>query len=152
MKSIHTSIHRNWMGLLIFRAGLIDLIFRAGLIDLFHKSHNVPVQYSTMHQLKVKLYCQISNISSILVGNQPVDHCSWSIACRLCFPCIFILNLTLGFNGLCKGIWKTRRETFTFWDLVSLISGSWRQFIRYYHAHELVCRKCCIQSQMNHTC
>ena len=48
-------------------------------------------------------------------------RCSWSIACRRCSNYIFILNLTSGFNGLSKDNYKTRRETFKFWDLVRLI-------------------------------
>ena len=40
-------------------------------------------------------------------------RCSWSITCRCCSNCIFILDLTLGFSGLSKDHCKTRRETFT---------------------------------------
>ena len=47
-------------------------------------------------------------------------RCSWSIACRRCSNYIFILNLTPGFNGLCKDNYKMRREAFKFWDLVRL--------------------------------
>ena len=38
--------------------------------------------------------------------------CSWSIACRRCSNYIFILNVTLGFNGLGRYNCKTRRESF----------------------------------------
>ena len=48
-------------------------------------------------------------------------RCSWSIACRRCSNCIFILDLTPGFNGLGKDNCKTRQESFTFADLVHLI-------------------------------
>ena len=48
-------------------------------------------------------------------------RCSWSIACRRCSNYIFIHALTPGFNGLCKDNYRTRRETFQFWDLVRLI-------------------------------
>ena len=41
-------------------------------------------------------------------------RCSWSIACRRCSNCIFILDLTPGFNGLDKDNCKTRREAFHF--------------------------------------
>ena len=51
-----------------------------------------------------KGYLRVFNIRHILVGN-----------------CIFILNLTLGFNGLSKDNYKMGRETFKFWDLVRLI-------------------------------
>ena len=58
-------------------------------------------------------YCRVgsnfretSNISETCAGNRIVDHswCSWSIACRSrrCSNCIFILDLTHGFNGLGK--------------------------------------------------
>ena len=53
-------------------------------------------------------------------------RCSWSTACRRCSNYIFILNLTRGLNGLGKGNYKTRRETFTLWDLVRLIAKVWR--------------------------
>ena len=43
-------------------------------------------------------------------------RCSWS-----CSNHIFILNLTPGFNGLGKDIYKMRREAFKFWDSVRLI-------------------------------
>ena len=48
-------------------------------------------------------------------------RCSWSIACRRCSNYIFILYLTPGFNRLGKDKWKTRRESFNFWDSVWLI-------------------------------
>ena len=48
-------------------------------------------------------------------------RCSWSIACRRCSNYIFILDLTSGFKGLGKGDFKTRWESFKFWDLVRLI-------------------------------
>ena len=57
-------------------------------------------------------------------------RCTWSIACRRCSNCIFILDLKLGFNGLDKDNCRSRRETFKFGDLVRLISGVWR----YYHS------------------
>ena len=68
-------------------------------------------------------YHQVSNtcISETLVGNCWSLRCSWSIACRRCSNYIFILNLTLGFNILCKDNCKLRRETSKFWDLVHLI-------------------------------
>ena len=53
-------------------------------------------------------------------------RCSWSIACRRCSNYIFILNLKPGFNGLGTDNYKTRRETFMFWDWVHLILESWR--------------------------
>ena len=48
-------------------------------------------------------------------------RCSWSIACRRCSNYIFILDLTPAFNGLGKDNYKTRRETFKFWDWEHLI-------------------------------
>ena len=64
-------------------------------------------------------------------------RCSWSIACRRCSNYIFVLDLTPGFNGLSKGNCNTRREIFTFWDFVQLISDSWR-YIRYARLHSIV--------------
>ena len=48
-------------------------------------------------------------------------RCSWSIACRRCSNYIFILDLTPGFKWLCKEDFKTRWESFQFWDLVCLL-------------------------------
>ena len=48
-------------------------------------------------------------------------RCSWSIAWRHCSNYIFIIDLTLSFNGLDKDNCKARWETFKFWDLVHLI-------------------------------
>ena len=48
-------------------------------------------------------------------------RCRWNIACRRSSNYIFILDLTPGFNGLSKDNCKMRRETFKFWDLMSLI-------------------------------
>ena len=52
-------------------------------------------------------------------------RCSWSIACRCCSNYIFILDWTLGFNGLGKGNCSTRRETFNFLNCVRLILQVW---------------------------
>ena len=43
------------------------------------------------------------------------------IACRRCSNYTFILNLTPDFNGFGKDNYKTIREAFKFWELVSLI-------------------------------
>ena len=48
------------------------------------------------------------------------------IADRCCSNCIFILDLTPGFNRLIKDNCNTRRETFRCWDLVRLIFEAWR--------------------------
>ena len=74
---------------------------------------------SPITDFQSETYRQISNISGTLVGNKSVDHSirwSWSIACRLCSNCIFILDSTPGFNGLGKDNRKTRRETYELWD------------------------------------
>ena len=68
-----------------------------------------------MHSSK---YRQASNIRALYCWSL---RCSWSIACRRCSNCIFILNLTPGFNRLGKYDYKMRREAFKFWDLVQLI-------------------------------
>ena len=52
-------------------------------------------------------------------------RCSWKIACRCCFNNIFIFDLTPGFNGLDKGIFKTRWETSKLSYLVRLILEIW---------------------------
>ena len=53
-------------------------------------------------------------------------RCSWSIACRRCSNYIFILDLTLSFNGLDIDNCKMRRESFKFCDLVRLILKTFR--------------------------
>ena len=70
---------------------------------------------------------QTSNIRRASVGNKIVDHSDVVGASPVgaapttsSFP-----FLTLGFNGLDKDNCKTRRETFTFWDLVWLILEVW---------------------------
>ena len=81
--------------------------------------HNHKIQLVYIYFL---YYRKTSNISRTLVGNKIVDNsCSWSISCRRCSNCIFILNLTPGFHGLGKDHCKRRQETFKFWDLVRLI-------------------------------
>ena len=52
-------------------------------------------------------------------------RCSWSIACRRSSTFIFIRDLTPGFNGLGSDIYKTRRKTFKFGDLLRLILKVW---------------------------
>ena len=55
---------------------------------------------------------------------------------------VFILNLTLGFNGLVKDNCNTRREKFMIWDWVRLILENWRYVLRYvfsYVVHTLTC-------------
>ena len=48
----------------------------------------------------------------------------WSIACRRCSNYIPIRDLAAGFNGLGKdNLFSTRREGFTFWNLVGFIQN-----------------------------
>ena len=70
------------------------------------------------HRASMSHYRQVSNIRQLNCWSL---RCSWSIACRRCSNYIFILDLTPGFNGLGKDDWKTRWESFKFWDLVHLI-------------------------------
>ena len=59
-------------------------------------------------------------------------RCSWNIARRRCSNCIFILDLTLGFNGLGNDNCKTRRETFKFGDLVRhILEVRWYRYMNY---------------------
>ena len=73
-------------------------------------------------------YHQTSNIRfrHALVGNKIVHHSDVVGACRRCSNYIFILDLTPGFNRLCKDNCKTRRETFKFCKLLWLILEVWR--------------------------
>ena len=56
-------------------------------------------------------------------------RCSWSIAYRRYSNYIFTLDLTPGFNGLGKDNCKMIRETFKFWDLMSLLLQVWRYLL-----------------------
>ena len=77
-------------------------------------------------------YHQTYNINRTLVGNKIVDHsdvvgATYIGAAQTAF---LILDLTPAFNGLGKDNCKMRRETFTFWYLVRLISEVvWTRFI-----------------------
>ena len=51
------------------------------------------------------------------------------MAWRRCSNCIFIMNVTSGFNGRTKGNCKTRQERFRIWDWVQLIL----ELVRYLH-------------------
>ena len=75
----------------------------------------------TFHKLPSNL--QYTHISRTLVGNKNCWSlkCNWSITWRRCSSYIFILELTLGFNRFRKDNYKTKRETFKFWDSVSFI-------------------------------
>ena len=53
-----------------------------------------------------------------------MEHCLW---CRWCSNYIFILDLIPCFIGIGKDNWKTRLETFKFWDLMWLILEIWWQ-------------------------
>ena len=74
----------------------------------------------------IKEYRIVFNIRRTLVGKKIVDHSDVVGAAPTGY--IFILNLTPGFNGLGKDNYKTRRETFMFWDWVRLILDN----LRYY--------------------
>ena len=50
-------------------------------------------QFNEVIVCEIKIYCETSNISHILVGNQIVDH-SDVVEQRRCSNYIFILNLT----------------------------------------------------------
>ena len=74
-------------------------------------------------------------------------RCSWSIACRRCSNYIFILDLTLGFNGLSKDNYMVRRETFKFRDLVRLIVET----LRYIYIYIKICIMMIIRKYYVHT-
>ena len=82
-----------------------------------------------MHTINAKQYNyrQNSNISHTLcnyiVGHSAVVRASPGDAAP---TNIVILDLTPSFNGLYKDNCKTKRETFSFWDLVRLILEVWR--------------------------
>ena len=63
------------------------------------------------------------------------------MACQRCSNYIFILNLTPGFNELGEDNYKIRRESFKFWDLVSLILETlryiWPKLHDSYHQSDL---------------
>ena len=61
-----------------------------------------------------KIRKSAAKLSRALVGIKITQMCSWSIARRRCPNCIFILDLTPGFNRLGNDNCKMRRETFQF--------------------------------------
>ena len=69
------------------------------------------------------IYCQTSNIRCTLLGNKIVDHSDVGGALPVGAAPITssFSTSTPGINGLGKGNWKTRRETFKCWDLLCLI-------------------------------
>ena len=75
-----------------------------------------------------KTCCQTSSIRHTYTRqwNCLSLRCSWSVVCRCCCNCIFILDLTPGFNRLHKDNCKMRWETFKFGDLVHLILETWQ--------------------------
>ena len=102
-----------------------------------NKTFQSHVYYSTFLLRKYRLwrviwsypqYCQTSNVRCTLIGNKIVDHSDvvGALPVGAAPKYIFILNLTLGFNGLGKDSCKTRWETFKFWDLMWLILEIWQ--------------------------
>ena len=103
---------------------------------VFTKKYAVNLCYFNMFSvvlLKIILKCWMETLIYCIFQNwcnglKPRYHqttntslrCSWSIACRRCSNNIFILDLAPGFIGLGKDSCKTRRETFTFWELLRL--------------------------------
>ena len=75
-------------------------------------------------------YRQTSNVNRTLVGIFYHSDVFGSSHVGVAPTCIFILGLTLGFNGLGKDNGNTRRKTFKFWDLVRLILEIWwKEFV-----------------------
>ena len=80
-------------------------------------------------------------------------RCSWGIACRRCSNCIFIINLTPGFNIMGKDNCKTRPETFMFGDWVRLILENWRYMSLLLHVpHVPAADQGCSMSAARATC
>ena len=77
-------------------------------------------------------------------------RCSWSIACQCCSNYIFILDLTHGFNRLCKGNCKTRWEKIKFRDLVCHILEIW-QYMSFGYLFHFGIRMVPIGQQAIHT-
>ena len=100
--------------------------FLSSIRNDFNYQHHLCVK----NWQKMQMYPQTSDIRHTLVGNKIVDHPDvvWSIACWRCSNYIFILDLTLGFNGLSRDNCKTRWEIFKCWDLVWLILEVWQYF------------------------
>ena len=71
---------------------------------------------------------QTSNISHTLLSNRNVDHPN-VVGVSRCSNHIFIVAVTPDFNRMHKYNCKTRRETFTFWDLMRHMSKSWRYVV-----------------------
>ena len=78
--------------------------------------HYLSMDQSWLHIISSNLWYKIQFNKQLMLIS-----CSWSITCQRCSNKIFILNLTPGFNILCKDNCKMRWETFKFGDLVSYI-------------------------------
>ena len=63
---------------------------------------------------KQEIYCQISNIRCILIGNKIVDHSDAVGASPVSAASTIILNLSPDFNRLCRDKCKTKRENLSF--------------------------------------
>ena len=88
----------------------VILIFRLGCINDLNSGSN-----------KI-MYRQTSNIGRTLMGNKLVDHSNVVGASPVGLLQLHLHSqLNTCFNELGKDNYKTRRETFKFWDLVSLI-------------------------------
>ena len=103
-------------------------------IILFHYGHHDKYWvFSDVNAVLFKTYLldHVCTVLSCITENglsvMYLLRCSWSIACRHCSNYIFILDLTPGLNGLGKDNYKTRWETFRFWNLVRLILEVLRQ-------------------------
>ena len=88
----------------------VILIFRLGCINDLNSGSN-----------KI-MYRQTSNIGRTLMGNKLVDHSNVVGASPVGLLQLHLHSqLNTCFNELGKDNYKTRRETFKFWDLMSLI-------------------------------
>ena len=95
--------------MLVIRQELIFLV--QWMIHHIHTT-NLPTDSTPGFSSSVKKYYrQTYNISDILESNRIVYHAA----------VLFIIKLTHDWNRLHKDNYKTRRETFKFWDLVRLI-------------------------------
>ena len=84
----------------------------------YHKFTNR--QHAWILVLRKKYYSQTYNISDTFASNRIVYHAD----------VLFIIKLTHDLNRLHKDNYKTRRETFKFWDLVRLILEIFRYAFR----------------------
>ena len=115
----------EWLSIDIYFTCEVNILLYYSIMGIM-----INIGFSVMSMLCCSKHTYWTVLSCITENGLSVMYllrCSWSIACRHCSNYIFILDLTPGLNWLGKDNYKTRWETFRFWNLVRLILKVLRQ-------------------------